>query len=93
MAKSLAPELDDKSRWKLFIERLNMRDVTESESSSGNALWIVGSFMNHSTMPTVAKELFGGIMFIWALFPLKAGDELTICYSADPSNLHQWGIA
>ena len=64
-----------------------------SRWSDGSAVWIVGSFMNHTShCPTGAREFFGKMMFVHAAVPLRAGDEVTIQYSSDKEVLKKWGI-
>jgi len=49
--------------------------------------------MNHNKQPTAAIYVFGKIMFVHALQSMKAGDEITIVYHTNPTNLKLvWNI-
>ena len=81
------------------VEAFGSNIMSTSSSSSGHrkrkdgtALWILGSFMNHSTIPSTWRRFFGQMMFVYASFPLTAGDEVSTTYSDDPETLKQWGI-
>jgi len=68
-------------------------DSTPQYAKEGTALWIVASFMNHSSHESIAKEFFGKLMFVYAARDLKAGEELTTSYSSDKDSLKRtWGI-
>ena len=64
-------------------------------AEEGAAVWVVGSFMNHSQPPvTSAKFVVGRLLMVRALCALKAGEEVTTVYSQDPALLlRSWGIA
>ena len=97
MAASLPQDIDPILFLHGFEQRQNeLRNLERNREKSrdGTALWILGSFMNHSTSnPTVIKEVFGKMMFVRAGNLLRAGTELTTVYSYDPEGLkRQWGI-
>lgn len=59
----------------------------------GTAVWILGSFMNHSSTGMTGSRMFHGkMLFVHAMHPLKAGDEVTTTYSEDREALKKWGI-
>lgn len=69
--------------------------MQEHSLSGGMALWIIGSFMNHESLqlPNTVREVFGNMLFVYALCPMKAGDEITTTYSDDVNALKNgWGI-
>lgn len=75
----------------------DMGVAQEHSLSGGMALWIVASFMNHESrenkMPNTVREVMGKMLFVYALCPMKAGDEITTSYSDDVNALKSgWGI-
>jgi hypothetical protein len=68
------------------------RGKQSSKLKDGSAVWIFGSFMNHSADMTGSRRFLGKMMFVHALRPLKAGDEVTTSYSKDREELKKWGI-
>jgi hypothetical protein len=63
-----------------------------SDERAGTGLWIVGSFMNHSTDPTATREFVGQLFVCHAWRALRKGEELTNTYSTDAVTLQKWGI-
>lgn len=63
-----------------------------TEERAGTGLWIVGSFMNHSTDPSATREFIGQLFLCHAWRALRKGEELTNTYSTDPVALRNWGI-
>ena len=80
-----------------FVERMAQQrreaDSKPKYAQDGTALWVVASFMNHSSHNSVMKEFYGKLMFVYAADDLKAGDELTTVYCDDKKALKRtWGI-
>eukprot|EP01038_Epipyxis_sp_PR26KG_P015582 gene15582-21046_t len=70
-----------------------INDKNELRQNSGSALWVVGSFMNHSDKPNVHNEFFGSLLVVHALKPLNIGEEIFISYAEDKDALkNSWGI-
>jgi len=88
----------DRMRFGLaFVERMAQQrreaDSKPKYAQDGTALWVVASFMNHSSHNSVMKEFYGKLMFVYAADDLKAGDELTTVYCDDKKALKRtWGI-
>lgn len=55
-------------------------------------VWLVASFMNHSSSPTVTRRCVGKLMVVAASRDLQAGAELTTSYGAGEM-LRKWGVA
>ena len=84
MAVSLRQDLINSSNFLHGCsKRTNKLMKSKLKNFDGSALWILGSFMNHSSKPTAIREFFGKMMFVHAAVPFKAGDEVTTTYSDD----------
>jgi hypothetical protein len=66
------------SRQKQNIERCDKPE----RSKDGTALWVVGSFMNHTKQnwKKIFHEFIGGYLFVVAHQPMFSGQELLISY-------------
>ena len=96
MAASLRPGMvDPRTFYVSYQNRLKKASKSRKDVHSyfdGSALWILGSFMNHSKYMSVCREFFGKMMFVHARYDLRAGEELTTSYSDSEETLKKWRI-
>ncbi len=65
-------------RWSRYLFQINRRRVID-----GSPRWNKARYINHHCRPNAEAEIVGGRVFISAVKPIKAGDEITYDYGKE----------
>ena len=66
-----------------FMQCYDIEDFRQRCDEAGTGLFVVASFMNHSTDPNIYREFIGHMLFIYAASDMEEGTELFNWYGDD----------